>query len=51
MITLFVRDFGRGTDFICHDDTVISRGGIVVIQAFYSIDKSEEIQIRGRTAR
>ncbi len=51
MITLFIRDFGRGTDFICHDDDVTSNGGVAVIQAFFSIDKSEEIQIKGRTAR
>ena len=50
-ITLMIRDFGRGTDFKCHDKTLIDAGGVHVIQAFFSDDKSEEIQVKGRCAR
>lgn len=50
-ITLFTRTFGRGTDFICHDQTVATNGGAHVIQTFLSEELSEEKQIKGRTAR
>ncbi|KAL4445289.1 hypothetical protein ABPG74_022102, partial [Tetrahymena malaccensis] len=50
-ITLISRIFGRGTDFICRDQTVIQNGGTHVISTFFSDDISEEIQIFGRTAR
>ena len=50
-ITLLTRAFGRGTDFVCRDHNVIANGGVHVIQAFYSDELSEEIQIMGRTAR
>jgi len=50
-ITLLGREFGRGTDFICHDDRLIQSGGIHVIQTFVSEEISEETQIKGRTAR
>ncbi len=50
-ITLLTRSFGRGTDFICIDDTVVTKGGVVVIQTFLSMQISEEAQIKGRTAR
>jgi preprotein translocase subunit SecA len=50
-ITLLTRAFGRGTDFICYDDRLQANGGIHVIQTFFSFNKSEEIQIKGRTAR
>ncbi|CAF2540353.1 unnamed protein product [Rotaria sp. Silwood2] len=50
-ITLFTRTFGRGTDFIRYDQSVSTNGGIHVIQTFLSEDCSEEIQIKGRTAR
>ncbi|CAF4470583.1 unnamed protein product [Rotaria sp. Silwood2] len=43
--------FGRGTDFICHDPFVAANGGIHVIQTFLSEEISEEVQIKGRTAR
>lgn len=43
--------FGRGTDFMVHDKNVIKNGGIHVIQAFLSLEESEEIQIKGRSAR
>ena len=45
------REFGRGTDFKYHGDLVIHAGGLHVIQAFFTEDYSEEIQIRGRTRR
>jgi SecA DEAD-like domain len=50
-ITLLIRDFGRGTDFKCFDRRVLNAGGVHVIQAFFSKDVSEEIQIMGRCAR
>lgn len=50
-ITLMIRDFGRGTDFKCFDYNLQREGGVHVIQAFFSTDQSEEVQIRGRTAR
>ena len=50
-ITLFTRSFGRGTDFIVHDENMSKNGGIHVIQEFLSEEYSEEIQIKGRTAR
>ena len=50
-ITLCTRTFGRGTDFIAHDQIVSANGGVHVIQTFLSEEFSEEIQIRGRTAR
>ncbi len=50
-ITLSTREFGRGTDFKYHGSAVIEAGGLAVIQAFFTSDYSEEIQIRGRTRR
>lgn len=50
-ITLSVKDLGRGTDFVCYDSKLDGSGGIHVIQTFFSGEKSEEIQIQGRTAR
>ena len=50
-VTLMTRVFGRGTDFICYDEKLIASGGIHVIQTFLSEEYSEEIQIKGRTAR
>ena len=46
-ITLCTKIFGRGTDFIVTDDRVNKLGGLT----FFSLDISEEIQIKGRTAR
>lgn len=43
--------FGRGTDFFCNDQKLQKAGGVHVIQAFFSLCKSEEVQIQGRTAR
>ena len=50
-ITLFTKIFGRGTDFVVFDETVSVNGGVHVIQTFLSEELSEEIQIKGRTAR
>lgn len=50
-ITLLTRTFGRGTDFVCHDKVVTANGGTHVIQTFLSDELSEEVQIKGRTAR
>jgi SecA DEAD-like domain len=50
-ITLLVRDFGRGTDFKCFDRRVLQAGGVHVIQAFFSKELAEEIQLKGRCAR
>ena len=50
-ITFLTRRFGRGTDFVVHDQEVATNGGIHVIQAFLSEERSEEVQIKGRGAR
>ncbi|CAF3605157.1 unnamed protein product [Rotaria sp. Silwood1] len=50
-ITLFTKNFGRGTDFVCYDQNVSDNNGIHVIQTFLSEEVSEEVQIKGRTAR
>ena len=50
-ITLLPRTFGRGIDFKCFDKELDDRGVAHVIQAFFSRDKSENIQIYGRTGR
>ena len=50
-VTLLTREYGYGTDFMCFDDRLISAGGVHVIQTFLSDCLSEEIHIKGRTAR
>ena len=50
-ITLLSREHGRGLDFHCTDKKVDQLGGLHVVQTFLSEALSEEIQIRGRTAR
>ncbi|KAL4512826.1 hypothetical protein ABPG72_017511 [Tetrahymena utriculariae] len=50
-IGLFVREYGRGTNFVSLDSRVNKAGGVIVIQTFLSDEKVEEIQIKGRTAR
>jgi hypothetical protein len=50
-ISLLPRTFGRGIDFVCYDSRVEAKGGVHVIQTFFSESVSEEIQIKGRTAR
>jgi hypothetical protein len=49
--TLMTREFGRGTDFVCHSTEVINAGGTHVIQTFLADSQAEEIQIKGRTCR
>jgi hypothetical protein len=51
VITYITRALGRGTDFFCRDGTVLENSGVHVLQTFWSIDESEQIQIMGRTAR
>ena len=50
-ITLMIREYGRGTDFKNYDMEMLEAGGAHVIQAFFSTDLSEEVQIKGRCAR
>ena len=50
-VSLITKTFGRGTDFVCRDEKVIAQGGVHVIQTFFSKNLSEEVQIKGRTAR
>ena len=50
-VTIFTKIFGRGTDFKIYDEIVTANGGIHVIQTFLSEALSEEVQIKGRTAR
>eukprot|EP01087_Luapelamoeba_hula_P009891 TRINITY_DN2588_c0_g1_i2.p1 TRINITY_DN2588_c0_g1~~TRINITY_DN2588_c0_g1_i2.p1 ORF type:complete len:2562 (+),score=268.54 TRINITY_DN2588_c0_g1_i2:39-7724(+) len=41
----------RGLDFLCVDQKVEAAGGMVVIMTYLPEDLSDEVQIRGRTAR
>ena len=50
-ILLTTRSYGRGTDFQVRDPLVLNNGGPHVIQTFLSEQRSEETQIKGRTAR
>ncbi|EAR93596.1 helicase carboxy-terminal domain protein (macronuclear) [Tetrahymena thermophila SB210] len=50
-ITLLTKIFGRGIDFQVNDTIIFQNYGIHVIQTFFSEDKSEETQTKGRTAR
>jgi preprotein translocase subunit SecA len=49
-ITLATRGMGRGVDFKS-SVAVEKKGGVHVIQTFFSLDIKEETQIKGRTAR
>jgi preprotein translocase subunit SecA len=49
-VTLLTKEFGRGVDFQS-ETKVNEKGGMHVIQAFFSMNVKEEIQIKGRTAR
>lgn len=51
MVTLMSRVFGRGLDFKSNSIPVETAGGVCVICTFFPSSSSEEIQIRGRTAR
>ena len=50
-ITLMVKPFGRGTDFVVRDNLALNNGGPHVISTFLSEQESKEYQIKGRTAR
>ena len=50
-VTLASSTFGRGTDFQCMDDLVQQAGGIHIVQTHVAVTLSEEIQMKGRTAR
>lgn len=50
-VTLTTAAFGRGTDFVCTDKRLCEKGGVHVIQTFLASNLSEEMQIKGRTAR
>ncbi|XP_015923618.2 uncharacterized protein [Parasteatoda tepidariorum] len=50
-VTLATKTMGRGIDYKSNDRSVEEKGGIHVIQTFFSLDEKEEIQIKGRTAR
>ncbi|UJR35218.1 hypothetical protein I4U23_027984 [Adineta vaga] len=50
-VTFLTRIFGRGTDFICINATVLANGGVHVFQTFFSKELAEEYQIMGRGAR
>ncbi|CAF1234525.1 unnamed protein product [Rotaria magnacalcarata] len=49
-VTLLTKEFGRGVDFQA-EAKVNDKGGMHVIQTFFSMDVKEETQIKGRTAR
>jgi preprotein translocase subunit SecA len=50
-ITLMSSAYGRGTDIVVRNDEIKENGGLHIIHAFLSLDESEEVQIKGRTAR
>ena len=50
-VTLFTAVHGRGLDLVCHDRAADASGGVHVEQCFLSAQLSEEIQIKGSTAR
>lgn len=50
-VTLMTSAYGRGSDFICHEDAVRNRGGVAVICTFFPETETEEIQYKGRTCR
>lgn len=49
--TLMLSSYGRGTDFVCLSSDLNNKGGVHIIQTFFSETKVEEIQIMGRTCR
>jgi hypothetical protein len=49
-ILLCLKEFGRGLDFVCPNTAVEAAGGCHVVLTFLT-QKSEEVQIFGRTAR
>ena len=50
-VTLATKAFGRGTDFISRDSDLNDNGGTHIVQTYFSVMQSEEIQIQGRTSR
>jgi len=52
-VTIASAVFGRGLDFVCHYEpgSTMEKMGVKVIQTFLSESITEEIQIKGRTAR
>jgi len=50
-VTLLIREYGRGTDFRCFDKRMLDAGGVHIIQAFFSVEPSEQIQVMARGAR
>jgi preprotein translocase subunit SecA len=50
-VTLLPRAFGRGLDFKVNHPSIESVDGVCVICTFFPDSASEEIQIKGRTAR
>ena len=49
--TLCTPSFGRGSDFVTHDELLDKAGGLHVIQTFAADFVADEVQIQGRTAR
>ncbi|KAJ9445283.1 Protein translocase subunit SecA [Diplonema papillatum] len=50
-ITLATDAFSRGTDFVCHGDSINDAGGLHVIQTYVSRSPAAFNQITGRTNR
>lgn len=50
-ITFMIKQYGRGTDFVCRDSALIRAGGVQVISTIVAENKAEERQNIGRTAR
>jgi len=50
-VALVTSAFARGTDFISRDPVVKENGGVHVISTYFPSSSSEEVQIKGRTAR
>lgn len=50
-ITFANRSYGRGTDFVCRDTSVIQNGGVHIIQTYVAESRAEQVQIEGRTCR
>jgi ankyrin repeat protein len=50
-VTEMVREFARGTDFVCRDSQLRKSGGVLVIGGFFPEHEAEEVQMKGRTCR
>lgn len=51
MVTLAVKEHGRGSDFMLTEPRVIANGGMAVIDAFVPETEAEQRQHQGRAAR